>query len=301
MRHRVLGLEVVTADGAVINDLKRVIKANEGYDIKQLFIGAEGTLGVITRIALRLDPLQLPGATALVAADSATNAIAVYQRVRHAVGSRLRAAEVMWQDYMVTASAELKLPELSSIAEHPVGLILEIETDNEDDLTNLLADAIEAEEIVDAIIAKNDTERQAIWLMREDSWAIDRVYPHGLWFDVSVPLGSLDAYIKRITDQITTLDNALRVFTCGHLGDGNLHFTISRGTPAEDLYESVCHILFEGLHDIGGSFSAEHGIGLEKKSALATYGDPGKRAWMQAIKRTFDPQNIMNPGKVIDG
>lgn len=301
MRHRVLGLEAVLADGTVVSDLKRVTKANEGYDIKQLLIGAEGTLGIVTKVVVALEPLAPIKSTALVSIATAADGVAVFQRLRKQIGGQLRATEIMWRDYFTTAARELDLGRIADAVDAPACIIVEIDGDDPDHLLELLAEAAEEGEILDALIAKNDSERNDIWQVREDSWAIDRVYPHGYWFDVSVPQTDLDTYVATCIERLARIDADLKFFVFGHLGDGNLHITISKGVPADGLYDKLAEALFADLAPIGGSFSAEHGIGTEKKHALDVYGDPGKLAVMRAIKRVLDPDNIMNPGKVIDG
>lgn len=301
MRNRVLGLEAVMADGSLMSDLKRVTKANEGYDIKQLLIGAEGTLGVVTKIVLKLEPAAPAKSTALVSIDSAANGVALFHRLRRQVGGRLRATEIMWRRYFDTTARQLGLDRIVDSLDAPVYLIVEIDGDNPDDLLALLSEAAEDGEILDALVAKNDTERKDIWQIREDSWVVERVFPHGHWFDVSVPQAELDAYVSNCTRKLAGIDPDLKFFCFGHLGDGNLHITISKGKPTKQLYDRLAEVLFTNLTKIGGSFSAEHGIGTEKKHALETYGDPGKLAVMRSIKALLDPHNIMNPGKVIDG
>lgn len=301
MRHRVLGLEAVLADGTVVSDMKRVTKANEGYDIKQLLIGAEGTLGIVTKVVVALEPLAPTKSTALVSIESAADGVAVFQRLRKRIGGQLRATEIMWRDYFQTSAKELGLDRIAAAVESPACIIVEIDGDDPDHLLELLAEAAEEGEILDALIAKNDSERNDIWQVREDSWSIDRVYPHGYWFDVSVPQAALDSYVATCIERLAEIDPELKFFVFGHLGDGNLHVTISKGSPTEGLYEPLAEALFRDLAAIGGSFSAEHGIGTEKKHALEVYGDPGKRVVMKAIKNLLDPANIMNPGKVVDG
>jgi len=301
MRHRVLGLEAVLADGTIVSDLKRVTKANEGYDIKQLLIGAEGTLGVVTKVVVGLEPLAPAKSTALVSVENAARGVALFQRLRKKIGGQLRATEIMWRNYLETAAGQLGLERIANAVDAPVCLIVEIDGDDPDHLLELLSEAAEAEEILDALIAKNDGERNDIWQVREDSWAIDRAYPHGYWFDVSVPQAALDTYVATCIDRLAGIDPDLKFFAFGHLGDGNLHITISKGVVAEGLYDKLAEALFSDLAALGGSFSAEHGIGTEKKHALDVYGDPGKLAAMRAIKAVLDPGNIMNPGKVVDG
>ena len=304
MRHRVLGLEAVLADGRVYRDLKRVAKANEGYDIRQLFIGAEGTLGVVTRVVLKLEPALPAQATALLACDDAAHAVAVYARLRRHAGEALRAVEIMWREYALTSCRETGETALLDFIERAgeVFVIIDLAAAPEVAETllgDLLAPAIEAGELSDAVIARNGRERAAIWRVREDSWSIDRVHPGGLWFDISLPIGALDDSLAAIRQRVASVDPKLRVFAMGHLGDGNLHLTITSGEATAHHHEAVSEAVFAGLAASGGSFSAEHGIGLEKRAALRRHVSPVKQALMRAIKTAFDPNGIMNPGKVL--
>lgn len=300
MRHRVLGLEAVLADGSVMDDLKQVIKANEGYDLKQLFIGAEGTLGIVTRAALRLSPLRANGTAALLACPDARSAAAVFHGLRRQHPGGLRAAEVMYRSYLDAVGDALALERLTGFSDTPLMLLVEIAGLGVDAMSDALEPLLMDELIVDAIIAASEQERADMWRIREESEAVDRLYPHGCWYDVSVPLGDLDAYWSRITAGIAALDPSLGIFVCGHLGDGNLHFTVSNGKRGGADYQAIADVLFAGLMRSGGSFSAEHGIGTEKLGSLRKLGNPVKRHLMLAVKRTLDPDNRMNPGKLFD-
>lgn len=302
MRQRVLGLEAVLAGGAVMSDLKRVAKANEGYDLKQLFIGAEGTLGIVTRAVLRLEPAAARRETALVSFGDAARAVALFASLRRSAAVRLRAAEIMWRDYALAAAADLRLDALARfVADAAVCAIFEVDGEEGacDAFASALADAARDGLVADALLAASGRERADIWKLREDSWTIERVMPHGLWYDVSVPLGTLDAYVGRLRAGVESLGADLRVYAFGHLGDGNLHLTISNGTDIATLYGQVGEIVYAGLAEAGGSFSAEHGIGLEKRAALARNASPERLDLMRRIKTAFDPHGIMNPGKVL--
>ena len=191
------------------------------------------------------------------------------------------------------------MPEAEEFAGRRVPLRPEVAGADDHSLSELLAPAMEAGEVEDAVIARNTRERDAIWRVREDSWSIDRVHPGGLWFDISLPLANLDAYLDAVRARVAGIDARLRVFAMGHLGDGNLHLTISSGEAAARHYEAVSEAVYADLARAGGSFSAEHGIGLEKRAALVRHAAAGKQALMHAIKTAFDPNGIMNPGKVL--
>ena len=304
MRHRVLGLEAVLADGRVMGDLTRVVKANEGYDLKQLFIGAEGTLGVVTRVVLALEPLPGPRVTALLACADAARAVAVFARLRRQAGERLRAAEIMWRDYALTSAAEIGAGGLNALLNGPGGVFLIVDVagppgETEARLAEWLEEAVEAGEVLDALLAQSGRERELIWRVREDSWSIDRMFPGGLWFDVSVPLALLDGFVDGLGAKVAAIEPTLRVFAMGHLGDGNLHLTITSGQAAAHLYKPVAEAVYAGLGAAGGSFSAEHGIGLEKRASLPGQIGDTRLALMRAVKAALDPHGIMNPGKVL--
>lgn len=298
MRHRVLGLEAVMPDGAVFSDLKRVIKANEGLDIKQLLIGAEGTLGVITKVSLRLSPATGLRETALIAADTASDAVAVLRRLQALTTPRLLSAEVMWRDYFRATIGALGIGGGLDRLRGDVFLLVDCAAGEAACLPDILGPAAEAGEIRDAVFPKNEAERRDLWRIREDTFQIDRLHPGGCWFDVSVPLARLDGYVATVRDRVARVVPGAGIFIVGHLGDGNLHFTITGDAPLTHLYDPLCHALCEGLPEMGGSFSAEHGIGLEKRGTLARFGDPTKRALMAAVKAALDPRGIMNPGKL---
>lgn len=301
MRQRVLGLEAVMPDGALFSDLKKVIKSNEGYDIKQLLIGSEGTLGVVTGVVLKLEQATHTRKTVLAAADDTASALLCFERLRKRFGDRLLAAEIMLDDYFQTTSQALGLADRFAHLKASVYFLAEVDDSTEGDeaFQDTLAESLEAGDINNAIIAKNEQERRAIWQVREDSFLIDKCHPGGCWFDISVPLGALDRYIRDSITRITALNPDLRLFIMGHLGDGNLHYTVAGPEPVEHLYDDIADALYKGLSAIGGSFSAEHGIGREKHASLFKHGNATKLSLMRTIKRAVDPKNIMNPGKVI--
>ncbi|NTS32915.1 FAD-binding oxidoreductase [Phyllobacterium sp. BT25] len=302
MRQRILGLEVVLADGSIMRDMSEVSKCNEGYDLKQLFIGAEGTLGVVTRAVVKLTAADAFTATALVACPSATDAVTLFQALQRDRGIHLLRAEFMAHDYFHLASQSLGPASLAAFTQAPAYLILE--TDDPDQptarsrLEEALGLAIERGQVVDAIIAQSEKERNAIWNIREDSSVIDRNCPYCHWFDISVPLGALETWLQQFNGGIAALGSEFRGFAFGHLGDGNLHIGVAGETAWPDK-ERAKAIIYANLRKMGGSFSAEHGIGLEKRPELISEGDPVKLNLMRMVKQALDPHGIMNPGKVI--
>jgi FAD/FMN-containing dehydrogenase len=304
MRNRVLGLEAILPNGEIFSDLKQVVKANEGYDIKQLLIGAEGTLGVITKVVLALAPSDSNRTTALISCENAISAALAFQKLRNRSKGNLLCAEIMWPEYAHTTAKSLKLEKLLEFSESQsdVFVIVDIATDSldttesyvEDLLTGLLDDQL----ITSAIVAQSGREAIDIWKIREESFLCDEEYPHGYWYDMSVPLVQLDQYVEDIHLKIGAVDEKLKLFLFGHLGDGNLHLTVSSGLPCPELQSQIDDAIYDGLREMGGSFSAEHGIGNQKASSLEKLSDPQKYRLMQLIKSSIDPNNIMNPRKI---
>ncbi|MGK9232454.1 FAD-binding oxidoreductase [Inquilinus limosus] len=303
MRHRVLGLEFLRADGTVVSDLVRVLKNNTGYDLKDLIVGSEGTLGIVTRAVIRLERLVPPAATALVACTSAEAALTAAGRLRDRFPGRLRALEIMWHAYAETVAQEHGQA-LSGFGLDPAPVYLL--TEAEQDLDIDIAAAMEAEigalweegAVTGAALAQNERQRELFWRIRDDSDAIGRACPDAKTFDVSVPLSALPGYVSRIrADLAAAFSPAMRVYVFGHLADGNLHVMVGdRPAGSEPRIEVI---LYDGLAEAGGSFSAEHGIGLEKQDAFRRYGDPARRGAMAAVKAALDPKGILNPGKIL--
>ena len=303
MAHRLLGIEAVLASGDVIDEQKLVPKANEGYRMTQLFAGAEGTLGVVTKAVLRLEPATPARTTALVSAASADSVLGLYRALLRAPGPDLLAAEIMWPDFARTSAADLGLEKVLQFEGSDDALFAIFETVDDSASSHafqsVLGDAAATGAIRDAIIAKSDAERQDIWRIREESWSIDRQFPHGFWFDISVPRSGLDAYVANLKQRLGRAAPGFRTFAMGHLGDANLHLTISSGKPQPELKEAVVAEVYCDLADMGGSFSAEHGIGTDKRDALERYTAPVRLDTMRTIKQALDPGNVMNPGKVL--
>lgn len=305
-RQRVLGLEAILADGRVLNDLKEVSKANEGIDVRQLFIGAEGTLGVVTRIALSLVPHEPRRVTVLVSLDATGDAVRLFRQFRNASGGRLLSAELMRPAYARAAAKQLGRESTLDFEQNggATFALYEVADDRgsgESFIEEIIGAAVERGEARNAVIAKNERQRDEMWQLREDSFAAEASYAHKLWFDVSVPLGNLDSYIATVESQTRSFDSTLAVLVIAHIGDGNVHTTVASMSSMEECEQAIRAIQYEPLAALNGSFSAEHGIGLEKREYLARYGCPTKLALMQSIKTALDPMGIMNPGKILPG
>ncbi|HEY0768335.1 MAG TPA: FAD-binding oxidoreductase [Steroidobacteraceae bacterium] len=309
MRDLVLGLEVVLADGRVLPALSGLRKDNTGYDVRSLFLGAEGTLGVITAASLRLFPKIRARATALVAVRDLHAAVDLLARLRDASSDRLSSFELiprigieLTTRHIAGVSDPLDKPyawyalcELGSTrAADPLDALLE----------ETLASSLTAGVVLDAALARSERERAALWKLRESIPEAQRQEGAGLKHDVSVPVGALPEFVARASQWVSAnvADGLLVVY--GHVGDGNLHFNLSAAPGAQRerflaREERVRRAIHDLVSEFGGSFSAEHGIGRLKVSELERYTSPVELALMRAVKRAFDPHGIMNPGKVL--
>ena len=235
--------------------------------------------------------------TLLCACPDAAGALRVFRHLQREAG--LLRGEIMWREHAETVACAIGLSHVLAFAEAPVYSIFEV-AEGSGDLEALLARPVAAGDIQDALIAANQRQQSEIWRIREESFAVEHEVPHGAWYDVSVPMTGLDAYEAGLKRRLAALDPQLRLFLFGHLGDGNLHATVGTGermTP--EAIGAISAAVYDGLKAAGGSFSAEHGIGTEKRKALDAHAAPAKLAAMRAIKRALDPKGIMNPGKVI--
>jgi FAD/FMN-containing dehydrogenase len=304
MREMVLGLEAVLADGTVVSALNPLMKNNTGYDLKQLFIGSEGTLGVVTRAVLRLRPKPVSDNVALLAVDTFEALPRVLNRLRQAIGAQLSAFEVMWADFyqLVTTPPATGRPPLP--AGHPYYVLVEaMGADPEADaepFERVLGEALEAGEIADAAIARSVGERNAIWALRDDVGQTGRNAPI-LAFDVSLNIADMEAYVAEVRAALAARwpgKSSLVVF--GHLGDGNLHVIAGVGERSPEARHAVEETVYGPLRRIGGSISAEHGIGLQKRDFLSWTRSPEELGLMRTLKRALDPNNILNPGKILE-
>lgn len=304
MREQVLGLEVVLADGAVLSNMNRMLKNNAGYDLKQLFIGSEGTLGVITKAVLRLRPAMASDDTALLGVSDFSAIPRLLHHFSSQLGGTMTAFEVMWDSYMEEILAGNANHHRPLADKYPFYILAEAEGGNAELDSQRFASALESafEDglIADAVIATSKDQRDALWAIREDIITlVVHLLPSGS-FDVSLPIADMDAYVKAVYAQVADKwDGKARAVVFGHLGDSNIHLAVGTGVENELDHHDVERIVYDNLTPFGGSVSAEHGIGLEKRSWLATSRSESEIALMRTLKQAMDPKNILNPGKVI--
>jgi len=301
-REMVLGLEAVLADGTIIDSMKSVIKNNTGYDLKHWFIGSEGTLGVITRAVLRLHPAPISQNTALVAVENFDQLIDLLAKADALLGGGMSSFEVMWQDYYRHVCRDGERHRQPISADYPYYVIIEsMGADQQADaerFNRTLESLFEQGLIVDAVLAQSNREAEAIWAIRDDVEALMDLFPYYV-YDISVPLKHMEAYVAAVKLRLQQKypDNH-RYITFGHLGDGNLHFVIQVDDNYESGHQAVNDIVYLELASRDGVISAEHGIGMEKKSYLSVSRSPAEIALMKTIKQALDPHSLLNPGKI---
>lgn len=303
MRTRVLGLQAVMADGSVFDDLKTVLKANTGYDIKQLLIGSEGTLGIITKAVVRLEPIPCRTATFLISFDSAKSAIQAFRRLIGETSVQVLRSEIMWRSHFEVTASLLNFHSLVAFAASGnVFVVLEASLGPQDDFNDVaervLTVCTTTKGYGESLGLKSEREISDVWRVRED-WAVDRRYPGGLWYDVSLPHEELDAYVSNLENALHTIDSSLILFVLGHLGDSNLHITVSGELSPTALEDQISECVYQPIMGLGGSFSAEHGIGVDKQKALLKWGNPTQIKLMRTIKAALDPNYLLNPRKIL--
>ena len=304
MREQLLGVEAVLADGTVISSMKNVIKNNTGYDLKQLFVGSEGTLGIITRAVLRLRPLPRSQNTALVAIDNFDKLGQFLKDMDSALGGTLSAFEVMWNDFytLIVGNGEKHgLPLEPSYAFYV--LVESSGGDKEGDMSRFesaLEEALDDKLIVDAVIAQSKQQRNDLWGIRDDVEGLfESLFPP-IAFDISLGIPQMEDYVEEVRTRLSDKWENARMVVFGHLGDGNIHLGLGVGSLEPEVVHAVEHIVYEALGRRGGVISAEHGIGLDKRAYLAHSRSAEEIALMKTIKLAIDPKNILNPGKILD-
>ena len=309
MRDQVLGLEVVLPDGRIWNGLSSLRKDNTGYDLKQLFIGAEGTLGIVTAAVIKLYPRPVSRATAFVAVPNPKAAISLLALAREITGDRVSAFELMGRqpldlvlrhipdtrDPLDAAATWYVLIEATSPA---------ADSDLDTCFERFLAAALEKDLVSDGAIAQSSTQADAFWKLRESMSEAQKIEGPSIKHDVSVPVSSVPVFIDRASKAVTDVIKGARPVPFGHVGDGNVHFNISApeggdGQAFLARWQDVNRIVHDIVVDLGGSISAEHGIGRLKRDDLAHYKDPLSLELMRTLKATMDPDGILNRNRII--
>jgi FAD/FMN-containing dehydrogenase len=301
-RQSVLGLEVVLPDGSIVSRMGTALKDNAGYDLKHMFIGSEGTLGVITRAVLALQPLPASRQTALVSVAGFDQVVALLKHCRLRLGARLTSFEVMWRDYYDTVTVQLgkgKAP-----FQHPGSHLVLVETMG----SNPGADATDAEQVMvefleqvpsaQVVLAQSLAEAAQLWAIRDAAGEAAMAVRPWAGFDVSLPLARMESWARDIHAGMHAMGYT-RLQTYGHLGDGNLHLVVGDVADAAGK-ERVADLVHRTIGALGGSISGEHGIGFSKKCHLGYCRSTSEIALMQSLKQTLDPHQLLNRGRVFD-
>jgi FAD/FMN-containing dehydrogenase len=307
-RELCLGLEVVLPDGKIWNGLRGLRKDNTGYDLKHLFIGAEGTLGLITAAVLKLFSRPRASAVAWAAVADPAAAVALLSRLRQKIGGRITAFELVGRpalDLVLKHIPDSRDP-LTGSPQWQVLIELSdtMETDLAAQLEDVLGAAIEAGEASDAAVAKSEAQARALWALRENISEAQKIEGVSIKHDISLPVSRIAEFISRCDTTLARDFPGVRIVCFGHLGDGNLHYNQSKAAAQDNAAfiahtEGVNRVVHDLAHELGGSISAEHGLGQLKREEILRYKNPIEMDMMRAVKRALDPQGIMNPGKVL--
>ena len=307
-----LGLEVVLADGQVMNLMSELRKDNTGLNLKHLFIGAEGTLGIITAAVLRLYRKPLAYVTAMVGLCQLEDALPLLNRLQNETGGGVEAFEFMPRRYIERHIERIPGAEEPFEGVHEVNILVEVASTRASDLQHdesgtpqlqailetALMDMIASDKAQDAVIAQNESQRRSMWARREAAAEITVGFPGAVDTDVAVPLEAVPSFLKQITDRVQKIDPDGQEFYLSHLGDGNLHYTFYPSDTSGRFKEPITEAIEDVVLGLQGSFSAEHGIGLSKRNSMSRRKDPVALEMMRAVKTALDPKNLMNPGKV---
>jgi len=278
-----------------------MIKNNAGYDLKQLFIGTEGTLGIVTRCVLRLREAPISQNTALVGIKDFALIIKFLKHIDSGLGGNMSAFEVMWKEFYEMVTNFLDESSLPLEKDVPYYVLVESmgsdQTKDQDHFEFLLNKALEDSIIINAVLAKSEKERLALWSLRDD---VEKQAQYGptVMFDVSLPINTMENYVSQVQDNLQQHWKEFHHIVWGHVADGNLHLVVGVGDLEPNTIKKIENSVYEPLKLIGGSISAEHGIGLEKKPYLHLCRSTEEINYMKALKNTFDPKGILNPGLI---
>ncbi|MCV4342105.1 FAD-binding oxidoreductase [Pseudomonas capsici] len=310
-RELTLGLEVVTAQGEIWEGLRGLRKDNTGYDLRDLFIGSEGTLGIITAATLKLFPLPKARLTAFLAFESLAQAVHFLSHARAGFGASLTAFELLSADCLTLLREQFPQgPQPFGDAAYPWFALLELSDNHSESharqsFEDVLGNAFEVDLLSDALIAESLAQSQALWQLRENMSDAQRRAGRNMKHDISVPISRVVEFVTRTDALLQRHFPGVRNFTFGHLGDGNLHYNVAHpvGSTVEAhmaRYVELSELVHDSAHAHGGSISAEHGIGQRKLDMLSRYKSPVELDLMRRIKQALDPHNLLNPGKVLE-
>jgi FAD/FMN-containing dehydrogenase len=302
-RDLVLGLEAVLADGRVVDLMSSLHKDNSGLNLRQLLIGSEGTLGIITKAVLKLAPKPITYATAMVAVPRLDDALTLLNRVQDATGGAVEAFEYMPRHYIDVHMARVDGAREPFDVPYDVNIMIEVATTTDTDITDalqtIMADMMNSGAVLDAVVAQNETQRRAMWGRREAAAELTFWRKPIVDTDVALPLDLVGSFLEQAYAKVVEADSGAEPFYIAHLGDGNVHYGVYPSSDDAALKDQIVEIIEDVVESLGGSFSAEHGVGLSKLNTMRRRKDPVALDMMRKIKGVLDPNGILNPGKLI--
>ncbi|MEM1120646.1 MAG: FAD-binding oxidoreductase [Bacteroidota bacterium] len=302
-RNLVLGLEVVLADGTILSSLKKIIKDNSGYDLKQLFIGSEGTLGVVTKAVLKLVEHPKSRSSAWVGIASYEKVMQFLKYMDGGLAGTLSGYELFWQETFIKATTPPASVKSPLPYEYAYYVLLEsLGSDPEKDqatLEKLLAQALEEGLIADAAVAYTESDLTWLWTIREDVSIFNGPAPYNQHFDISLSIPDIGNYVSETIEKLKVIPAVASAVAFGHVADGNIHFIVSKDNASAALTKQINEVVYQPLTALKGSVSAEHGIGLDKRAYLPLCRTPTEIQLMRTLKGAMDPKGILNRGKIL--
>ena len=302
-RNLVMGIEAVLPDGTIISSLKKLMKDNSGYDLKQLFIGSEGTLGIVTKVVLRLYRLPKTRYTSLAVSNNYQDVLNLLKIMEDKISSNLTGFELLWNNtYKQMVSDETHYNKYLPVNYKYYVFIEYMGGDFENDYNlfeSIILECIDKGVIDDAVIGKDDKEQVNIWGIREDVSVLADERKFDQHFDISIPVPLIGEIIDKISKELKDCEGVKTIFPFGHVADGNIHFIIGKDSDDDDLKSKINDIIYNNTQQVNGSISAEHGIGIDKKKYLIKSRSEDEIELMRLLKKSIDPKNILNPGRVI--
>ena len=302
-RNLVMGIEYVLPDGTIISSLKKLMKDNSGYDLKHLLIGSEGTLGVVTKVVLRLYQLPKTRYTSLAVTNDFQKVLDMLLYMEDKISSNLTGFELLWNDTYKQMVSDKTMYNKYLPDKFKYYIFIEyMGRDFENDYNVFekhILESIDDGIIEDAVIGKDEKEQINIWGIREDVAVLADEREFDQQFDISIPVNLIGSVIDKISSELKECDGVKTIFPFGHIADGNIHFIIGKDSDDDDLKSKINDIIYNNTEIVEGSISAEHGIGLDKKKYLIKSRSEDEIKLMRLLKKTIDPKNILNPGRVI--
>ena len=301
-RSLVMGLEAVLADGTIISSLKKLMKDNSGYDLKQFFIGSEGTLGIVTKVVLRLYQHPKTRYTALTVTNDYQKVLSLLKFMEEKISKNLTGFELLWNDtykQMVSDKTMYNkyLPDNYKYYVFVEYMGSDFENDY-DTFEKAIMESLDKGLVDDAVLGKDEKEQQNIWGIREDVAVLAEEKKFDQQFDISIPVALIGEVIDKTIIELRNCQGVETIFPFGHVADGNIHFIIGKDSDDDDLKSKINEIIYSNTELVKGSISAEHGIGLDKKKYLIKSRSKDEIELMRLIKKSIDPKNILNPGRV---